>query len=69
MGRIRKKDAWLPSRVYRGKSAYEWHPKSGGCVRLCGLGATQETRAPSAIIFGKRRKNIRKALGMETKRA
>lgn len=27
-------DNWLPSRVYRGKSAYEWHPKKGGAIRL-----------------------------------
>lgn len=30
-------DAWMPPRVYPGKSAYEWRPKGGGCVRLCGL--------------------------------
>jgi len=31
----------MPPRVYRGKSAYEWHPKTGGAVRLCGLDATE----------------------------
>mgnify|MGYP001063655325 CR=1 FL=1 len=38
----RTKDTWLPSRVYKGKSAYEWHPKSGGCVRICGLNASPD---------------------------
>ncbi len=38
--RKNKADAWLPSRVYRGKSAFEWHPKAGGSVRLCSLDAT-----------------------------
>jgi len=32
-------DQWMPPRVYRGKSAYEYHPKNGGAVRLCGLDA------------------------------
>lgn len=41
MGRKRTKDAWLPPRVYRGKSAFEYHPKSGGSVRLCALEAAQ----------------------------
>lgn len=31
------KDQWLPSRVYRGKSAYEYHPKGGGAIRLLEL--------------------------------
>ncbi|WP_263079532.1 tyrosine-type recombinase/integrase [Endozoicomonas sp. Mp262] len=41
MPRKRKsaKDAWIPPRVYRGKSAYEFHPKGGGAVRLCDLDA------------------------------
>lgn len=39
--RKRKTDHWLPQRVYRGKSAFEYHPKSGGAVRLCGLDATK----------------------------
>lgn len=34
-------DQWMPSRVYRGKAAYEWHPKGGGAVRLCALDAKQ----------------------------
>jgi len=41
MGRKRNKaDLWMPPRVYRGKSAFEFKPKSGGTVRLCGLDAT-----------------------------
>lgn len=35
--RRKEKDSWLPTRVYRGKSAYEWHPKSGGAVKLLGF--------------------------------
>lgn len=31
--------AWLPPRVYVGKSAYEWHPPWGGAVRLAALNA------------------------------
>lgn len=27
----------MPPRVYRGKSAYEWHPREGGAVKLCSL--------------------------------
>lgn len=32
-----KTDLWMPPRVYRGRSAYEFKPKSGGCIRLCPL--------------------------------
>lgn len=31
------KDAWMPPRVYRGKSAYEYHPKTGGALKICSL--------------------------------
>lgn len=27
----------MPPRVYRGKSAFEYHPKEGGAIRLCSL--------------------------------
>lgn len=39
MGRKRKNsnDAWMPPRVYRGRSAFEWHPPSGGAKKLCAL--------------------------------
>lgn len=30
-------DVWLPPRVYRGKSGYEYHPKTGGAVLLLPL--------------------------------
>ena len=36
-------DAWLPSRVYRGKAAYEWHTPGGKTVRLCRLDSTAQT--------------------------
>lgn len=32
-----QKDAWIPSYVNRGKSAWEYRPKGGPCVRLCAL--------------------------------
>jgi len=32
-------DAWMPPRVYRGRSAYEYHPPDGGAIRLCRLTA------------------------------
>lgn len=35
--RKHKEDRWLPQRVYRGKSAYEWHPKGGGAIKLMPL--------------------------------
>lgn len=31
----------MPPRVYKGKSAFEFKPKSGGTVRLCNLDATK----------------------------
>jgi hypothetical protein len=43
MGRKRREaDKWMPKRVYRGRSAFEWRPKGGGCVRLCQLDAKRE---------------------------
>lgn len=41
MGRPRKSGTWLPPRVYKGKSAFEFHPRSGGALRLGPLTATQ----------------------------
>jgi integrase len=35
--RKNKADAWMPARVYRGKSAFEFHPKVGGAIKLGGL--------------------------------
>lgn len=44
MGRARKDaDKWMPKRVYCGKSAFEFRPKSGGCIRLCPLNAPKST--------------------------
>lgn len=34
-------DAWMPKRVYRGKSAYEYRPIDGGVIRLCNLQSSQ----------------------------
>ncbi|WP_271270264.1 phage integrase central domain-containing protein [Aliamphritea hakodatensis] len=42
MGRKRKPGTeWLPQRVYKGKSAYEFHPKTGGAIRLVPLTASK----------------------------
>lgn len=35
--RTNPQDYALPKRVYKGRSAYEWHPASGGAIRLCAL--------------------------------
>jgi len=45
MARVRRNtaDAWMPQRVYRGRSAYEFHPKNGGAIRLCALDAAQSS--------------------------
>lgn len=39
--RKNKEDSWMPPRVYRGKSAFEFHPKNGGAIRLCSFDAPQ----------------------------
>jgi len=36
-----QKDSWIPPYVNRGKSAWEYRPKGGKTVRLCGLDASQ----------------------------
>tara|TARA_R110002153_G_scaffold31666_1_gene96262 strand:+ start:1785 stop:2786 length:1002 start_codon:yes stop_codon:yes gene_type:complete len=42
MARKRKvEDQWMPQRVYRGRSAFEFRPVGGGAVRLCDLDAKQ----------------------------
>jgi hypothetical protein len=42
MGRVRQKDAGLPSRVYRGRAGFEFHPKGGGSFKLAPLTASNE---------------------------
>lgn len=32
--RKRKDSCWLPVRVYRGRASYEFHPKTGGSIKL-----------------------------------
>lgn len=36
-----KTDHWMPPRVYRGKSAFEYHPAGGGAIRLGSLTASK----------------------------
>jgi integrase len=45
------RDSWLPPRVYRGRSSYEYKPKGGGTVALCKLG--DETEALKAEVWKK----------------
>lgn len=42
MARTRKSrdNAWIPPRTYRGRPAYEFNPKNGGTIRLCGPEST-----------------------------
>lgn len=50
--RKHEKDKWLPPRVYRGKSRYEYRPKGGGTVNLCKLPADRnETEAVKAEVW------------------
>ena len=43
MGRRRRTaDQWMPPRVYRGRSAYEWQPHNGKTVRICDLGSSKD---------------------------
>lgn len=59
MGRKRKtEDEWMPPRVYRGKSAYEFRPKSGGAIRLCAIGTKQH------VVWNRYNEELRK---LETK--
>ncbi|EDN7242828.1 tyrosine-type recombinase/integrase [Salmonella enterica] len=39
--RRKKEDSWMPPRVYRSRSAFEFKPKGGGTIRLCDSSATQ----------------------------
>lgn len=39
--RKNKADEWMPDRVYRGKSAYEYHPKGGGAIKVAKLNAAK----------------------------
>lgn len=47
--RKNKADSWLPPRVYRGRSSYEYKPPGGGTVTLCKLG--DETEALKATVW------------------
>lgn len=55
MGRRRKDGAsWLPVRVYAGKSAYEFRPKGGGCIKLAPLSARP------AVVIRRHDEEVRK---------
>ncbi|NYA43107.1 tyrosine-type recombinase/integrase [Serratia fonticola] len=61
MGRKRSnpKDNWMPPRTCRGRSAYEFKPKLGGTIRLCGFDSTpaQVWAAYEALINDQQNKN------------
>ena len=40
--RANPEDGWMPQRVYRGKSKYEYRPKGGAAIPLCPLDAPRE---------------------------
>lgn len=51
-GRKNEKDNWLPPRVYRGRTNYEWHPKTGGSIKIIRLPADGiETPAVKAQVW------------------
>ena len=45
MGRKRKKDNWMPPRVYQGRAAFEFHPRNATVrtIRLCSLYCSKAT--------------------------
>ncbi len=58
--RINSEDNWMPPRTCRGRSAYEFKPKHGGTIRLCGFDATpaQVWVVYEAMINNKKDENI-----------
>lgn len=62
MGRKRSNpaDNWMPPRTCRGRSAFEFKPKNGGTIRLCGFDSTpaQVWAAYEALINNKRDESI-----------
>lgn len=62
--RKNKEDNWMPPRVYKGRSAYEFHPKNGGSIRMCSLDAPQSQvwAAYEAIINEKPDDNLLSSL-------
>lgn len=77
MGRKRQlSDQWMPPRVYRGKAAFEFHPKIGGAIRLCHLDASRavvwaryeqvvEERSTKAGTFGELLKDYLGSVGFK----
>ncbi|KKI42927.1 tyrosine-type recombinase/integrase [Hafnia alvei] len=62
MGRKRSNpaDNWMPPRTCRGRSAFEFKPKNGGTIRLCGFDSTpaQVWAAYEALINNKKDESI-----------
>lgn len=62
MGRKRSNpaDNWMPPRTCRGRSAFEFKPKNGGTIRLCGFESTpaQVWAAYEALINNKKDESI-----------
>lgn len=50
--RKNKADKWLPPRVYRGRSSYEYHPVEGGAIKLLKLPSDgNETESLKAEVW------------------
>jgi len=62
MGRKRTNpaDNWMPPRTCRGRSAFEFKPKNGGTIRLCGFDSSpaQVWAAYEALLNDKKDENI-----------
>lgn len=62
MGRKRTNpaDNWMPPRTCRGRSAFEFKPKNGGTIRLCGFDSSpaQVWAAYEALINDKKDENL-----------
>ncbi|UIM99599.1 tyrosine-type recombinase/integrase [Yersinia ruckeri] len=58
--RINSEDNWMPPRTCRGRSAFEFKPKHGGTIRLCGFDSTpaQVWAAYEVMINNKKDENI-----------
>jgi len=66
MARVRKNaaDAWMPPRVYRGRSAFEFKAKNGGTIRLCDADSSpsQVWTAYEALINDRKREDLLEGL-------
>ncbi|WP_191938254.1 hypothetical protein IFU37_012745 [Pantoea agglomerans] len=66
MARVRKNaaDTWMPPRVYRARSAFEFKAKNGGTIRLCNADSSpsQVWAAYEALINDRKREDLLEGL-------